>query len=337
MIRRAAAGAAAARRPLVVKLVADEAYERARRIGSLRRRARGVPARAASVRDRALRRARGRLPSAAPRTSSPPARTCATSPSAGGSPRSGRRSPQPAADAPMLPRRDALRARSAGRARRSACRPADGREGSRRCARRGRSGSGGVAAVVGDGPDRAALERSAPNAGSATAFGSSAARSRDDVLAPLLRSRRRAAHVRLGELPAHGRRGARGRHAGDRDGGRRRAGGRPRRRERPARPARRPGGSRRRDPSVPRTTGSAGAARAPRQSVGGRVRARTGSLDASRRSSPRPPQVADETILMVGRTRYTLPLDASLARKFDALGRGARRSRARREARRRVA
>ena len=33
MIRRSAAGAAAARRPLVVKLVADEAYERATRSG----------------------------------------------------------------------------------------------------------------------------------------------------------------------------------------------------------------------------------------------------------------------------------------------------------------
>jgi len=58
MIRRAAAGAGAARRPLVVKLVADEAYERARRaglfVGSLEdfQQVRG------GARIRALRRAR---------------------------------------------------------------------------------------------------------------------------------------------------------------------------------------------------------------------------------------------------------------------------------------
>ena len=58
MIRRAAAGAAAARRPLVVKLVADEAYERAKRAGLFAGTLEAFQQVEGGVRIRALRRAR---------------------------------------------------------------------------------------------------------------------------------------------------------------------------------------------------------------------------------------------------------------------------------------
>ena len=69
-----------------------------------------------------------------------------------------------------------------------------------------------------------------------------------------------AAPVELGELPARARRGACGRHARDRDRGRRRDGDRPGRRERAARPARGPGGARRGDPALLRRRRAARAA-----------------------------------------------------------------------------
>ena len=60
MVRRAAAGAALARRPLVVKLVADEAYERARRSGRFAGSLEQFQAVEGDARVRALRRTRDR-------------------------------------------------------------------------------------------------------------------------------------------------------------------------------------------------------------------------------------------------------------------------------------
>ena len=128
----------------------------------------------------------------------------------------------------------------------------------------------------------------------------------------------RRALVELGELPPHGRRVARGRDAGDRDGGRRRRGGRPRRRERPARPSRGSGRPRRGGSALLRTTKSfaSGCARAAARSVDD-VRAERvfGELEATlQRVGAMKPRV-----LFVARTRYRCRSTPSLARKWDAL------------------
>src|SRR5262245_45072858 len=124
----------------------------------------------------------------------------------------------------------------------------------------------------------------------------------------------------MGEPPAHGARGARGGDSRDRDGGRRDPRGGRRRRERPPRPAPRrrrdrpgdrAGPPRRRAAAIPRggrsglRRGARGAAYPGADRAGDRGRRRGGSV------KPR--------VLMVGRTRYRLPLDVSLGRKFDAL------------------
>ena len=169
------------------------------------------------------------------------------------------------------------------------------------------------------GDERAALERRAQSSGSTTASASSA-RCRASGCSSSFRARRRVAPLLgVGELPAHGGRGARRRDAGA---------------SRPtsaasrevvttartacsSRPATR--GARRRDPPLLRRRRAArAAARAARRPSAERFSPERifGQLEeilirAARMTKPR--------VLIVGRTRYRLPLDGGLARKFDAL------------------
>ena len=215
MIRRAAIGAALARRPLVVKLVSDEVFERRDAQRALRRARstsssacggartrvppcdaeRGAAARAPRLlpeRVPARRRARlGARPGAAVRCFRTPRPTCRRCPRATSFVRS---SDLERADARV--RRPARTAEGArGRAR-----------GARRGPRRRRSSS---PATGRSGCARAAGARARARR---ARLGSSGAFPRDGCSA-LPRRRRRRAPVGLGELPAHGRRGARRRHA----------------------------------------------------------------------------------------------------------------------------
>ena len=181
----------------------------------------------------------------------------------------------------------------------------------------------GVALLIaGDGPDRARARA----ARRTRAFSGRCRAQRRARAVP--RRRRVAALVVVGELPAHRRRGARGRDAGDRDARRRRRRGRARRRERAARRARRRRRARRArsTASSPTPSSPRGCARTPRpRSPSTRPSASTGG---SRRSCSSAARVKPR-VLFVGRTRYRLPLDASLARKWDALVGAHGRARAR--------
>ena len=139
--------------------------------------------------------------------------------------------------------------------------------------------------------------------------------------APLPCGGRLPAPLGVGELPAHGRRGARGRDPRHRDRGRRRARGRPGRRERPARPAARlRWRSRRRsrrfcgDPELRARLPRRRRRRSPAYSEEARLRRDRGRARAGRGAR-------EAKLLLVGRSRYSLPLSPSLARKFDALAR----------------
>ena len=229
---------ALARRPLVVKLVADEVFERERRSGrftgsleEFQRCRGGVRVRALrATRNAALRRARRVVvPSAYLRDIAlgwglDPARVV------------GR--PEPGAAARRRCRR-ATEARAAlglaGPALATAG-PADRAEGARRRARRRRACRRRVELLVlGDGPERARLERRATSSGSATASGSSArvARGRPRASSapstpPCSPRRGRTCRTRCSRRWPSGT-------PVDRDGGRWRSRGRPRRRERAAR------------------------------------------------------------------------------------------------------
>ena len=183
MVRRAALGAALARRPLVVKLVADEAYERERRAGRFAgtleqfQTERGGPRVRflRATRTTALRRAcRVLVPSAylraiALRWGLDPARTAVV--------------PNPAPEVPVHPTRDEARA-------------ALGIEGfalgvaGRLTAQKALEDTlaalarvpGVALLVLGDGPERAALERRAADVGVADRVRFLGAGTRDDVI-----------------------------------------------------------------------------------------------------------------------------------------------------------
>ena len=231
---------------------------------------------------------RATAPCGAPRTSSAPARTCARSRSAGASTlpaspccrtrrrrcRRCRRATSCAAqfeiDGPTLAFAGRLTSQKAldvaldGRRRRS------GRRARRRWAT-ARSGSGSSGAA----PSSASTAAFASSAAAAATTSSRLFRAAD---AALLSSA-------LGELPAHGRRGARRRDAGDRHRGRRCRRGGARRRERPARPAGRRGRAGGRDPPPPRRGRPARAARRGGRSVG-RAARRGAGAGAGRGGAP---------------------------------------------------
>ena len=171
--------------------------------------------------------------------------------------------------------------------------------------------------LAGDGDERAALEARAAELGldSRVEF-LGALRPRRGARA-LPRRRRGDPLVGVGELPAHGRRGAGGRDARDRDGGRRRPRGRhgTARTACSCRPATRPR-------SPPRSAASS-------RSRSCAARLRSAAAPSVERFAPehvygeleRDPRGGGpvKRVLIVGRTRYRLPLEPGLARKFDAL------------------
>ena len=280
---RRALGASLARRPFVAQ---------AHRRPGLRARA---PARARRRRRRRVPGERGGLPSArcasratsscaAPRTSSVRARTCASS----------RRLGRPADASPSCrtPRRvpELRRARSCG-ARSASTAPTLAFAGrltaqkslerrarrGRRSRRRRRSWSPATApsASSSSGGPRARLD------GRVRFLG---AQPRERVLELFRAADASLLSSTLGELPAHGRRGARRRDAGDRDRRRRRRRGRPRRRERPARRAGRPDALADAIERFFATTRCANACAPARRDSVERLR-RTASTASSRRSS----------------------------------------------------
>jgi glycosyltransferase involved in cell wall biosynthesis len=183
MVRRAALGAALARRPLVVKLVADEAYERERRAGRFAGTLEGFQAAPGGMRTRllratrtaALRRARRVLvPSAYLRTIAlgwglDPARVDVV--------------PNPAPEVPERPGRDEARAAlgiegfALGVAGRLTAQKAlaDTLEALARV-------PGPALLVLGDGPERAALERVAADLGVSGRVRFLGPGTRDDVI-----------------------------------------------------------------------------------------------------------------------------------------------------------
>ena len=215
-----------ARTPLVVKLTADPAFERARRWGLWRGSLEEFQARAPRDARAPLRLARDADVRRAAHVVTPSAYLRELALGWGVPPDRVTVLPNPAPPLPELRPRDELRRRA--RLRRADARvrrPADGAEVARRRDRGGAPRRASRSLIAGDGPDRAALER----LGHARFLGPLP---RERRARALPRGRRVAALVVVGELPAHGRRGARGRDAGDRDAGRRRRRGRARRRER---------------------------------------------------------------------------------------------------------
>ena len=242
-------GPSLARRPVVVKLVADEAYERARRWGLFEGDLDAFQRFGGGLRVRSLRQARDRALRRVAHLVCPSAYLAARRVELGRSTRTGHGAAERRASAPVAsrPRRGSRRARCRGPAAR--VRRADHEaEGARGRSRRPRSGRRR------DPRDRRRRARICRLRRRRRRARSRRTRSLPRPARPRRRAhalpgcRRVAPHVVLGELPAHGRRGARRRDAGDRDGGRRRAGARARRRERPARPGGRHRGARGRDP-----------------------------------------------------------------------------------------
>ena len=166
MVRRAALGAALARRPLVVKLVADEAYERERRAGRFHgsladfQRVRG------GLRVRLLRATRTRALRRARRIVVPSAYLRTIALGWGLDPRRVEVVPNPAPELPSLPSRDEARAALGIRG------PALGTAG-RLTAQKALGDALAALArvpgvellVLGDGPERALLERRAAELG----------------------------------------------------------------------------------------------------------------------------------------------------------------------------
>ena len=210
-----ALGALLAGTPIVLKLTADPAYERARRCGLSGRRARGLPARArprasrrcGDARRDVLRRARtSSCPSAYLRelavgwgvAAGPDRRCCRTR----------RRA------ARARPTRRAARASTASTGRRSSFAGRLTRQKALDVALEARRGVHGVALVIaGDGARARAARARRARADRALPRRAAARRRCSSCSAPPTPCCSR----RVGELPARGRRGARGRDAGDRD------------------------------------------------------------------------------------------------------------------------
>ena len=281
MFGRSGAGSLLARRPYVLKLTADPAFERARRRG-LHDGSLAEFQAARSARTWPLRAARDAIVQRAAHLVCPSAFLAELTAGWGVPPERVTVLPNPAPDVSGLPERDELRARHGfddadARLRR----PADRAEVARARDRRG--ASGGRAARD---RRRRPRPRTARGARRGDVPGRAAARDRARALP---RRGRLDPVLELGELPARHRRVARRRHAGDRDRRRRRRGGGDRRRERPARSRARRHRADRGRAQVPRRARPGGAASRQRRSLGGAVqshsRVRPSARDPVRRRS----------------------------------------------------
>ena len=165
--------------------------------------------------------------------------------------------------------------------------------------------------LAGDGPERAALERQCRGARARRPRPLPRRAPRDDVLDALPRPRTRRALVELGELPAHRGRGARRRDPRARDRGRRRPRGR---RDGENGLLVRAGDALRSPRAIERVFAATRALRATLAAGGGAVgRGARRSRACSRRIVERSSTAAARMkprVLLVGRTRYPLPLDA---------------------------
>ena len=249
MIRRAAIGSRLARRPLVVKLVVRRGVRAGGAQRALRGDARRVPARRGRRADAVPARDADASSSWRAARVLPERLSARRGACAGGSTRRGSRCSR-------TPHR---RSRSCRRV--TSCAPSSGSSGKALvfAGRLGPQKALGVAlealvdvpgvtlAVAGDGPERSALERRAGDARARRARLVSRQRAACAGAPAVSCGRRVRAPVGLGELPAHGRRGPRGRLPRHRDGGRWRARGRARRRERAPRATRRSGSAGRGD------------------------------------------------------------------------------------------
>ena len=222
MVRRAALGAALARRPLVVKLVADEAYERERRAGRFAGTLEQFQTERGGLRVRFLRATRTAALRRARRVLVPSAYLRAIALGWGLDPARTAVVPNPAPEVPVHPTRDEARA-------------ALGIEGfalgvaGRLTAQKALEDTlaalarvpGVALLVLGDGPERAALERRGAELGVADRVRFLGAGTRDDVIvlfravdvALLTSAWENLPHTLLEALAAGD--------AGDRDGGRR--------------------------------------------------------------------------------------------------------------------
>ena len=236
MLGRAVLGATLARRPVVVKLVADEAYERARRWGlfdgdldAFQRFRGGLRVRLLrKARDRALRRVShlvcpsGYLAALAVDWGVPRERVTVL--------------PNAAPPLPSLPDRDEARAGLGVDGPMLAFAGRVTRQKSLGVALDALAQVDDVSLLIaGDGPDLAEVRRRVRRARPRRPRSVSRVARAQRRAHALSGCRRVAPHVVVGELPAHGRRGARRRDAGDRHTRRRSSGAGARRRERPAR------------------------------------------------------------------------------------------------------
>jgi glycosyltransferase involved in cell wall biosynthesis len=184
MVRRAALGAALARRPLVVKLVSDEAYERERRSGRFDGTLEEFQGVRRGLRVRLLRSTRNAALLRARRVLVPSEYLRRIAVGWGLDPTRLSVVPNPAPDLPPLPERDEARAAlgvdgfTLGAAGRLTAQKAlgDALEALARV-------DGVELLVLGDGPDRGALERRAAELGVAARVRFLGAGSREDVLA----------------------------------------------------------------------------------------------------------------------------------------------------------
>ena len=314
----AAIAAGLARRPLVVKLVSDEVFERATRSGRYARDARRVP----GSERRRTRRAPGgaqRPRCGAPDTSSARARTCATSRSAGGSiPSRVSVLPNPAPTVPPCRRARRSGASSASRATFSSSRAGSARRRPSGCSRRARGGRTACrSSSQATGPSgqraRAAVRGARPrrreSASSAASRASPSCASSEPPMPPCSRRRGRTSRTRSWRRSRSGAPSSR-----PRSGVCRRSSATARtacssRRATPLRSARRSRGSSRADLRERLAAAAPGSVAAySEQAV----------FERSRRSSRRRRRMK-KRLLLVGRSRYSLPLSPSLAQKFAAL------------------
>jgi glycosyltransferase involved in cell wall biosynthesis len=183
MVRRASAGAAVARRPLVVKLVADEAYERARRSGVFTGTLDEFQRAAPGGRIRALRASRTAALRRAAQVACPSAYLREIALGWGLDPSRVHVVPNPAPRVPELPERDVLRAELGVDGTLLAVAGRLTRQKALEIALDAvRDVPGATLLVLGDGPERARLERAAAERGldgRARFLGSG---SREDVL-----------------------------------------------------------------------------------------------------------------------------------------------------------
>lgn len=183
MVRRAALGAALARRPLVVKLVADEAFERERRSGRFDGSLEEFQAARGGPRRRLLRTTRTVALRRAERVLVPSAYLRGIALGWGLAPERVRVIPNPAPELPQLPSREGARAALgiSGPALATA-----GRLTTQKALRDALQAIARVPAVVllvlGDGPERPALEREAETLGVSDRVRFLGAGTRDEVL-----------------------------------------------------------------------------------------------------------------------------------------------------------